>query len=74
MIVPHIRGAARAAARVVLSLPEAAQVLFALDLGFECLAEGSPDRAQVANARLLLTRRLWPELGDLLGPADDPEG
>ena len=56
------------------STPDAAEVLFALDLGFECLAEGRPDRAQVANARLLLTRRLWPELGDLLGLADDPEG
>ena len=57
---------------IALSLSEAARVLFALDVGFEALPEGA-ERAQVAAARLLITRKLWPELGDLLGP-DEGQG
>ena len=56
---------------ITFSLTESAQVLFALDVGFEALPEGA-ERAQVAAARLLLTKKLWPELGDLLGPDEGP--
>ena len=61
-------------AEIVLSLREAAELLFALDLGFERLPENSAERDQVAAARLLLTGKLWPDLGDLLGPSQEPEG
>ena len=53
-----------------LTLREAAQVLFALDIAAE-RTEGDPtDHEQVLAARLMLTSKLWPELGQLLEEND----
>lgn len=57
----------------MLTLAETAEVLFALDVAVEHTTTGSAEFAQVAAARRLITAKLWPELGDLLGDAD-PEG
>ena len=52
---------------ITLALTEAGEILFALDLGYEALPEGD-ERVQVGAARVLIIRKLWPDLGDLLGP------
>jgi hypothetical protein len=55
---------------LTLARDEAAEVLFALDV-----VEGSdlgPDEAtKVRRAVRLLTAKLWPDLGDLLGEVDE---
>jgi hypothetical protein len=51
---------------VTLSLAEAADVLFAVDLAVEIAAPGTPEHRTAKHAQRLLTRKLWPALGDLL--------
>jgi hypothetical protein len=55
---------------VTLTRDELAIVFFALDV-VEQADVSSDDRVKVRRAVRLLTRKLWPELGDLLG---DDEG
>lgn len=50
---------------IELDLGEAAQVLTALDVGL-ALAAGQ-EREHVESAIGIITNKLWPELGDLLG-------
>lgn len=55
---------------ITLTRDELAVVLFALDV-VEDAAVGLAGQAKVRRAIRLLTAKLWPELGDLLG--DDQE-
>lgn len=55
---------------VTLTRDELAVVLFALDV-VEDADVNAADAAKVTRAIRLLTAKLWPELGDLLG--DDEE-
>ena len=57
--------------QVTLTRDEISVVLFALDVT-ESTELGEPDRAAVRRAIRLITRKLWPELGDLLD--DEGEG
>lgn len=55
---------------ITLTLAEAAQVLFALDLAAE-LSDPRRDEHRLAmSARRLVTSKLWPELGELLDDQD----
>ena len=56
-----------------LTLREAAQVLFALDIAAERTERDTTDHEQVLAARLMLTSKLWPELGQLLEEDDGSE-
>jgi hypothetical protein len=58
---------------IVLTLTETAEVLFALDVAVEHAVVGTAEHVQVSAARRLITAKLWPELGDLLGDSE-PEG
>jgi len=55
---------------ITLTRDELAVVLFALDVVEDAEVEPA-DQAKVQRAIRLLTTKLWPELGDLLG--DDQE-
>lgn len=50
---------------ITLTRDEAATVLFALDLG-DTAVSSREEAKKVGQAVRLLTRKLWPELGDLL--------
>ena len=54
-----------------LDLSELEVVLGALDRGAELADPGSTAHRSIRRATRLLTRKVWPELGDLL---DDDEG
>jgi hypothetical protein len=56
---------------IILSRDELAVELFALEVVEEAEVEDA-DAAKVRRAIRLLTAKLWPELGDLLG--DDDQG
>ena len=56
---------------VTLTRDEISVVLFALDL-METAGLGEAERAAVRRAIRLITAKLWPELGDLLG--DEVQG
>jgi hypothetical protein len=56
---------------VTLTLVEAGQVLFALDVAIEQPDLGHASAQQVAAARKLITAKLWPELGDVLDDSSD---
>jgi hypothetical protein len=58
---------------IVLTLGETAEVLFALDVAVGNTPAGTAEHIQVSAARPLMTSKLWPELGDLLGDSG-PEG
>jgi hypothetical protein len=49
-----------------LTLREAGQVLFALDVAAERTEPGTDEHRQALAARRLMTAKLWPELGRLL--------
>jgi len=51
---------------ITLTRDEISVVLFSLDLS-ESAELGEPERASVRRAIRLITAKLWPELGDLLG-------
>ena len=50
---------------IVLTLHEAAQVLFALDEGIELAPDGSDAKAKLEDAARLLTEKFLPDLPDL---------
>lgn len=54
---------------IILSRDELAVVLFALDV-VEETEVAAEDATKVRHAIRLLTAKLWPELGDLLGDED----
>jgi hypothetical protein len=56
---------------ITLSLREAGEILFALDLAAEQVDLGEDGRQQVLRARRMVTAKLWPDLGRLL---DEPDG
>jgi hypothetical protein len=56
---------------VTFTLDEVALLLFVADTAVERTREGSDEHARARRAQRLITARLWPELGDLLG--DDRE-
>jgi hypothetical protein len=56
---------ARLPDQVTLKRDDVAMLLFALDI-VEQHAAGEAEAAKVRQAVVLLTRKLWPELGDLL--------
>lgn len=56
---------------VVLRRDEVAIIIFALDLAEELPGIDIAARQQIAAARMLLTSKLWPELGDLLGQGEE---
>jgi len=51
---------------ITLTRDEISVVLFGLDV-LETAELGEPERASVRRAIRLITAKLWPELGDLLG-------
>ena len=62
---------ARLPDRVVLRRDEVAIILFALDSVEELSGIDTATRQQLATARILLTSKLWRELGDLLGDGEE---
>lgn len=55
---------------ITLTRDELAVVLFALDVVEEAEVDAG-DAAKVQRAIRLLTAKLWPELGDLLGDVEE---
>jgi hypothetical protein len=62
---------ARLPDEITLSRAEIARLLFALDVAVEHVEAGSPELRQLRGAQRLITAKLWPELGELLGDQDD---
>ena len=54
-----------------LDLGEVWILLQAVDVGLALVPPGSADAALLNAARVLLTARLWPELGDLLDEEEE---
>jgi hypothetical protein len=52
---------------VTFTLDEVALLLFVADTAVERTREGSPEHTRARRAQRLITSRLWPELGELLG-------
>ncbi len=65
LLVPERESFARLPDQISLSREEVATVLFALDLAE--VSAPAAGRQEVRRAIRLLTSKLWPELGDLLG-------
>lgn len=61
---------ARLPDEVVLTLTEADLVLSALDRGEELAPVGSSDRRLLRRAVRIISDKLWPKLGELLGQED----
>lgn len=59
--------------QVTFDLSEVAQILFAIDLAVESATPGTPERRAARKAQVLVTARLWPELGELLENGDDED-
>lgn len=57
--------------QVCFSLPETSDILSAVDVAMESTEPGSDEARLARVAQLLITRRLWPELGELLGRQDE---
>jgi hypothetical protein len=57
--------------RITLDLSEIAVVLGALDRAADRLDPESDDHRAVRSATRLITAKVWPELGDLLGEDDE---
>ena len=57
--------------QVCFSLPETSDILSVVDLAMESTPGGSAQARLVRAAQVLITRRLWPELGELLGRQDE---
>ena len=55
---------------VCFTLDEVADVLFAVDVAVEKTGRYTPEREVARRSQRLITSRLWPELGDLLGDDD----
>ena len=58
---------------VCFTLDEVADVLFTVDVAVEQTAPGTSAREVARRSQRLITSRLWPELGDLLGDDDAEE-
>lgn len=58
---------------VTFTLDEAALLLFVTDTAVERTPEGSSERTRARRAQRLITSRLWPALGELLGDDDQEE-
>jgi hypothetical protein len=52
---------------ISFTLAEVADTLFAIDLAVERTDPGSSDRRAARRIQRLITSKLWPELGRLLG-------
>lgn len=58
---------------VCFALDDIADVLFTLDVAVEKTARGTAEREVARRSQRLITSRLWPELGYLLGDDDADE-
>jgi hypothetical protein len=58
---------------VTFTLDEVAALLFVADIAVERTAEDSAEHAMARQAQQLITSRLWPELGELLGDEDEED-
>jgi hypothetical protein len=58
---------------VTFTLDEVALLLFVADTAVESTTDGSSQHTRARLAQRLITSRLWPELGDLLGDDEQEE-
>lgn len=56
---------------VCFTLREVALLLFVADIAVECSPGGRSEQEAGRRAQRMITSRLWPELGDLLGDDDE---
>ncbi len=62
---------ARLPEQITLSLAEVAIVLYAVDVAVDLADSGTADARQARAAQRLLTARLWPELGGMVGDGNE---
>ena len=58
---------------VTFTLDEVALLLFVADTAVERTPKGGSEHTRARRAQRLITSRLWPELGDLLGDDDQED-